>query len=220
MQHLHGASSRSRLPVPALCFLVLWSVTAVPVTKKAHGSTAACRHGWPWGAVGGWMQPEAIQRDTCVFLGGHGTAPFWGKEPSALGCRNSRFSGARWPPGSSWRCRGGVPCGLAPPRLCTQQRRRERFGGPPPSPGQHRTCPTSTAPDLCFHRDPWPHPDEQRVIVTVRAITFPSNYTSFCAGEERARQAGDTQLSLLHKFKTNKKKGFSELEKNAQQHRK
>lgn len=116
--------------------------------------------------------------------------------------------------------RGGPMWAAPPPRLCTQQRRRERFGGPPPSPGQHRTCPTSTAPDLCFHRDPWPHPDEQRVIVTVRAITFPSNYPSFCAGEERARQAGDTQLSLLHKFKTNKKKGFSELEKNAQQHRK
>lgn len=46
------------------------------------------------------------------------------------------------------------------------------------------------------------------------AITPPS------APGERARQAGDTQLSLLHKFKTNKKKGFSELEKNAQQHRK
>lgn len=111
MQHLHGASSRSRLPVPALCFLVLWSVTAVPVTKKAHGSTAARRSGCPRGAVGGWMQPEAIQRDTCVFLGGHGTAPLWGKEPSAPGCRNSRLSGARWPPGE---VEGGSHAGWAP----------------------------------------------------------------------------------------------------------
>lgn len=95
MQHLRGASSRSRLPVPALCFLVLWSVTAVPVTKKAHGSTAARQSGCPWGAAGGWMQPEAIQRDVCAFLGGHGTAPLWGKEPSALGCRKPWLSGAR-----------------------------------------------------------------------------------------------------------------------------
>lgn len=43
MQHLHGASSRSRFPVPVLCFLILWSVTAVPVPKKAHGSTTACQ---------------------------------------------------------------------------------------------------------------------------------------------------------------------------------
>lgn len=84
MQHLHGASSRSCLPVPALCFLVLWSVTALPVTKKAHGGTAAHPSGCPWVAAGGWMKPEAIQRDTCsLFLGGHRTAPLRGKEPPA-----------------------------------------------------------------------------------------------------------------------------------------
>lgn len=61
------------------------------------------------------MQPEAIQRDTCVFLGGHGTAPLGGTEPSALGYRNSQLSAARRPPGSSWRSEGVGSCsGWAP----------------------------------------------------------------------------------------------------------
>lgn len=45
MQHLHGASSHSRFPVPVLCFLILWSATAVPVTKKAHGAPQCAGEG-------------------------------------------------------------------------------------------------------------------------------------------------------------------------------
>lgn len=45
MQHLHGASSHSRFPVPVLCFLILWSATAVPVTKKARGAPQCAGEG-------------------------------------------------------------------------------------------------------------------------------------------------------------------------------
>lgn len=137
MQHLHGASSRSCLPVPALCFLVLWSVTALPVTKKAHGGTAAHPSGCPWVAAGGWMKPEAIQRDTCsLFLGGHRTAPLRGKEPPACSWMQKLLSfwfkrTTRLP----WERQGGGPMWAGSPRLGTKQ--RDRFGGPRPSLGQH-----------------------------------------------------------------------------------
>lgn len=45
MQHLHGASSGSPLPLPSLSCLLLWSDAAVPAPKAAHGSTVVCRAG-------------------------------------------------------------------------------------------------------------------------------------------------------------------------------
>lgn len=116
MQHLHGASSGSPLPLPSLSCLLLWSDAAVPAPKAAHGSTVVCRAGARRGEWEDGCNPRQF-RDTCVFLGGHGTAPLGGTEPSALGYRNSRLSAARRPPGSSWRSRGGVLFRLGP--LCT-----------------------------------------------------------------------------------------------------
>lgn len=208
MQHLHGASSRSCLPVPALCFLVLWSVSAVPVTKKAHGGTAARPSGCPWVAAGGWVKPEAIQRGTCgLFLGGHRTAPFWGKEPPALGCRNSCLSGARgpprlprerqrrgshvgWVPQAGYRAEGQVWWPLVPLLASTAliplpRRLTCGFAGIPGCIPMNR--------ELLSARGQLPS----------TAITPPS------AWGEGSRQAGDTQLSLLQKFNNNNNKKVS-----------
>lgn len=166
------------------------------------------------------MRPEAIERGTCVFLGGHGTAPLRSKEPSALGCSNSQLSGARQPPGET---EGGDPRGLGPPGWGVRSGGRGRgLVALIPLPASTALIPLPRHPTCGFAGIPDRIP-MNRDLLSLRgqlpspAITPPS------APRESARQAGDTQLSLLHKCNNNnnnKQKGFNQLQKNAQQHKK
>lgn len=203
MQHLHGASSRSRFPVPVLCFLVLWSVTAVPVTKKAHGSTTECQRGCLWGGSGRKMQPEAIQRHLCL-LWRAGDCPALG-----LGaiCSSMQKLPTFWCKMTSrlfLEMQRGCSMWAGTPKLGSGQWRRERFDGPPPSPGQHCTHPTPRCPTCDFTGIPGCILMNS-VIVTMWTTTSSCNDTSFCFGEN-SQVGWGTHLSVLHKFNSNNKK--------------
>lgn len=114
MQHLHGASSGSPLPLPSLSCLLLWSDAAVPAPKAAHGSTVVCRAGARRGEWEDGCNPRQFRETLVSSLEDTGLPHLGARSHLLLDIETPGFplqDGLRAPPGEA---EGGSCSGWAP----------------------------------------------------------------------------------------------------------